>query len=485
MKAPTHTSFSLCFYLSAGLLIGATSTPPALATAVIGGLLPDIDTPQSAIGRMLPPLSSWMERKLGHRGATHSLLALVVLGLITLPVITITPLGWTALLIGYFSHLFLDTLNKTGVPLFYPSPTRAIMRWCVAVGSTAEVVLFILFSLLLLLLLPINQLGLFHALHALLKDTRSAISDYRAWENQYRVYTHIKGILNTSQQPIEAQFEIVGVESSNRFVAYDSSKEVLYTIGTDKNANIYPKSIRCQKGEPIQVITRKVHLQNELLGNLTQAIPQTGDSFIKGAIKTTDTVIAPQDPDTHAPIQPGINEITLHYARAGDVEDVNISSVFVISGDCYIRTILPLSSPVPAPQAQENTASNQRNLYTAELYIHNVHSDSEILVHEGQEIQAGEVIAELSSENNTQLLQEEQRLHQHMATLTTQTDAVLQLLLTHARLRLQAIKAEREKHRISAPFNARVLLVRTHSINNNNRTIAIKLLVTDEKVSSP
>ncbi len=269
MTAPTHASFGILSLLSIGALIGRPATLPAVAMVTIGALLPDIDTAQSTIGKSLYPLSRWLERRLGHRGAVHSLCALLMLGLIAAPLIGFNRFWWFALLVGYFSHLLLDTLNKEGVPLFYPSRVRAVMpkarRWRIAVGSKAEIVLLIVFSVFALLLLPLNRAGLFPSLHALLKDIHSAIADYRAWENTYRVIADVEGGLNISQQPIEGAFEVLGVENANSLVVYDETRDVLYTVGTDQNANIYPKRILCRKGEPIQVITQKVHLENRVV----------------------------------------------------------------------------------------------------------------------------------------------------------------------------------------------------------------------------
>jgi len=82
-------------------------------------------------------------------------------------------------------------------------------------------------------------------------------------------------------------------------------------------------------------------------------------------------------------------------------------------------------------------------------------------------------------EDSQKRLQEEQRLQKQIVQLMPLTDVVSPLLLTNARLRIQDIQEELKKHRIKAAVSGKVLLIRTHSINNNNRTIAIKLLVTE------
>jgi hypothetical protein len=57
----------------------------ALGAALLGSLLPDIDTPKSSLGRLLPFLSIPIERRWGHRTLTHSLLLVAGLGLVCLP----------------------------------------------------------------------------------------------------------------------------------------------------------------------------------------------------------------------------------------------------------------------------------------------------------------------------------------------------------------------------------------------------------------
>jgi hypothetical protein len=343
-------------------------------------------------------------------------------------------------------------------------------------------VLLIVFCVFALLLLPINRAGLFQSLHALLKDIHSAIADYRAWENAYRVIADVEGGLNISQQPIAGAFEVLGVENANSLVVFDEATEILYTVGTDQRANIYPKQIRCRKGEPIRVTTQKVHLENELLGNLLDHLPKEGQTFIKGTLKTTDRVILPKDPDHYETIQLGINEINLQYARAKDLEPLDVGTIFVIAGDFYLRTILPQDmadeeSIFPQLPKMPDARRKTQWSHTTEMYLHNVRSLKEIRVKAGQELKVGDLIAELSDPKEPQLSLAEDGLRKQTAAFNAENDPVSALFLADANKRLKAIQTEREASRIYSPVNGRVLLIRTHAIQNQNRTIAIKLLV--------
>jgi inner membrane protein len=98
--------------------------PAALLTA----LLPDIDHPRSLIGQRLKWVSQPIARLCGHRGFTHSLLA-VVIGITLLR--THMPRNWVipvdalhAMVIGYLSHILADMLTPAGVPLLWPCRWR-------------------------------------------------------------------------------------------------------------------------------------------------------------------------------------------------------------------------------------------------------------------------------------------------------------------------------------------------------------------------
>ncbi len=98
--------------------------PGALLTC----LLPDIDHPRSTIGQKLSWIAGPIARACGHRGFTHSLLAIVGALLLLQQE---TPRGWPiptdalhAMVLGYLSHLLADMLTPAGVPLLWPCRWR-------------------------------------------------------------------------------------------------------------------------------------------------------------------------------------------------------------------------------------------------------------------------------------------------------------------------------------------------------------------------
>jgi inner membrane protein len=113
-----------------------TLDPRVLALTTIGALLPDIDHPASWVGRRLRVVSRPLAAMFGHRGVTHSVVAVLV---------CLFFLRWQGfsravidpLVIGYLSHLGADLLTTSGLRLAWPSRTRQAIPLC-RTGSLGE-----------------------------------------------------------------------------------------------------------------------------------------------------------------------------------------------------------------------------------------------------------------------------------------------------------------------------------------------------------
>jgi inner membrane protein len=91
----------------------------ALGLTSFGALLPDIDHPSSWVGRRVPMISRPLAAMIGHRGVTHSALA-VLACLIFLHWRGFSRLVIDPLAIGYLSHLGADLLTTNGLCLAWP-----------------------------------------------------------------------------------------------------------------------------------------------------------------------------------------------------------------------------------------------------------------------------------------------------------------------------------------------------------------------------
>lgn len=100
----------------------------------VGGLLPDIDHPNSKIGRKVPPVSKLINLLCGHRGFTHTLLAVILFTYLLFILNGLLPM-WAkeymipmslGLIVGYSSHLLLDMLTVSGIPLLFPFTKKSV-----------------------------------------------------------------------------------------------------------------------------------------------------------------------------------------------------------------------------------------------------------------------------------------------------------------------------------------------------------------------
>lgn len=173
MRARTHD------VAAATTLLGVVVVMPELPTVTlstviaalianqVGGIVPDIDQPTAPFWRNLPiggVFGKIVAKMLGgHRFLTHSLIGLVLVGLLfRLLLVFLQPIipsvqteyVWWALMIGMISHLVMDTFTKEGVPWLLPLPIKfgipPLRRFRITTGKWTEnlVVLPLLIALI-------------------------------------------------------------------------------------------------------------------------------------------------------------------------------------------------------------------------------------------------------------------------------------------------------------------------------------------------
>ena len=140
MMAGSHVVVGMAAWVWAAPHLGQSPLDPAaLALATAGALLPDIDHPQSWVGRRIRVVSRPLAATVGHRGVTHSVLAVIVCCLL---------LRWdnvshaiaAPLIVGYLSHLAADLLTSSGLRLAWPLRRRYAIPLC-RTGSPSEFVI--------------------------------------------------------------------------------------------------------------------------------------------------------------------------------------------------------------------------------------------------------------------------------------------------------------------------------------------------------
>lgn len=220
MMAKTHillsvtiTSFAL-----------ETIHPAVLATAALASQLPDVDTSTSFVGRILFPLSRWLEHRFPHRTITHSFFATAIIALLALPLRWSHPQLWHAVMLGFFGGWFGDAFTKSGVAAFYPlSSARLVIpanpRLRLSTGSRAEYLVCI--GLLLSFLFSVHlhsQGGFRRAFNLWLAQPEGVTTLFARSSATHQIFAHIEGRFIASSSSINADFEVLEIEGEKLLV---------------------------------------------------------------------------------------------------------------------------------------------------------------------------------------------------------------------------------------------------------------------------
>jgi inner membrane protein len=143
MMARSHVIVGLATWIAAAPMLHCSPVDPIyLGLAVLGSLAPDMDHPKSWVGRRSRPVSTAIAATLGHRGITHS--AVAVVGLFALLIHAGGRQGAiSAFAVGYLSHLAADMLTPRGLRLAWPLRRTWGLKLC-RTGSAAETIIVVL-----------------------------------------------------------------------------------------------------------------------------------------------------------------------------------------------------------------------------------------------------------------------------------------------------------------------------------------------------
>lgn len=130
-----------------------------MSFSILGGLFPDIDLPQSTLGKITRPISTLLNRLFKHRGFIHSpLFAAIICFLLYKYLNYYYFLGF---LLGIMSHLISDTMTKGGIPWLYPFKKKKYNLTNIESGNKFETPLVLIFSSIFVGICFSYKLGVF------------------------------------------------------------------------------------------------------------------------------------------------------------------------------------------------------------------------------------------------------------------------------------------------------------------------------------
>lgn len=218
MTAPTHIALAVVVCKFAGI------PSNMLPFAVGGALIPDLDHPHSALGRLFFFISGPLNQAFGHRTLTHS----IFLYLIPL----IVGFFWCKILfwvvIGAITHIVIDALNTSGVQMLWPYSKKAVVigneGWRFPTASKQEFIMLFILGSLAWANSRIGTMGGYRALVGLMTGSYdiAKIQYYNAGLKEY----YLEGSWREKGgQIIKKRYEVVGEQGKN-ITLWDGDKLV-------------------------------------------------------------------------------------------------------------------------------------------------------------------------------------------------------------------------------------------------------------------
>jgi inner membrane protein len=345
MTAPTHVTFGALSYFVVAAIAQWQPSTAAVATAALGSLLPDIDLPTSAAGRPLFPIAKALNEQIGHRTLTHSLVGIFLLLLILSPLFFIDSLILWALLIGYVSHLLIDTTNKAGIELLYPSRLRAWFlndeRYRITVGSREEFVLLVVLLVFTIAFFPVTIRGFTGTLHYLLGDTESAVTDFYRHMPTHSVIATVAAIDTISQEEVRGDFPVLGANGNNALIIKHDDR--LREVGP--SGHLRPERVRIKPGAPHKLVEQQIEMGGHILREIEPFV-KGQDVHLFGSLH----VITDKNPvvrvDAFNPIRRSGSTLILEHATYDDLIAQGFDLTPVEQGTLIIKTALPPDAAV-------------------------------------------------------------------------------------------------------------------------------------------
>lgn len=343
MMGITHTVLSVTV---TSIALG-TADPLALGVAAIACQLPDVDTSKSVVGRLLFPISHFLEKRYPHRSITHSFLATSAIALLAIPMAFWEQKYWYALVLGYFCGWFGDVFTKSGVTAFYPSSARLVIpgnpRLRLSTGSGVEY--FILMLLVAIAITSINissSGGVLKAFNQMLAMPSGAVEITNEEINQYLIAAHIKGRNALTQESIEGDYEVIkSLTQTDLLVRNDQGR--LYRAGNSQECQIATNQIRISRSSRAKATVQEIQMESEDLFSALSNLPQHSRTYVSGVLTLEDAedLVLPNHPDRFNSItlQPGAGVMIAHLESANPQEITEALGDYFATGTLIVRFI--------------------------------------------------------------------------------------------------------------------------------------------------
>lgn len=366
VRVANYVLFAIVVYLLVAWGLRRSVEPVLFMPLCLGALIPDLDSPISAIGGLLPALSRRLQARFGQQQGWHSLAAAAVFAAITSPLLLFLELKfWAFLPFGFLSHILLDLFTPQGVMLLWP-----LNRTCYSLSGKAvpdrdpassRKVLATLGILALILLLAVD-IGAPPAAPAPSLSYEQTLQRYYSLRGNYLVYATIEGMWQASGRRMNGTFEILSAAGES-YVLLDRYTGNVFSAGRSSDDNLYLNRISLQTGSAVSIKPVELHLHDQLLADALPVLYEMQREPGLQHIYVSGDIIIASNPEPGMPAlqqdyaQTSLRRIqahearhfSLHYLTAGDL--IALASIPVETANLIFvaSSATPPSGPTATP----------------------------------------------------------------------------------------------------------------------------------------
>jgi membrane-bound metal-dependent hydrolase YbcI (DUF457 family) len=369
----TYILAAVIVYLSLCALLGRPADLLLFIPLCLGALLPDLDSHETLLGRVLRPINRWLEGRFGHRQGWHSETACLIVALAAAPLIPIIGVqAWYVIPLGFLSHLVVDLFTPQGVMLAWPISRRRYTvptDWVPAHRRRSEHTLTVALAVAAFVLLVAVGTGRTPPAQPGPSPSYEAILDrYYSLRGRRLVYANVDGTWQATGRRIADRFEILNASGSS-LIMLDRYTGKVFAAGRNPSDNLYLNGISLQEGPSARVKPVEVELRNQRLADALPIVyemerePGLEHIYVSGDLVLADDQDAPgltleQDfaQTRLRRIQDhGDGHASLHYLAASEL--IELANLWVEMGELTLvatyasppsgPTVTPLPSPPP------------------------------------------------------------------------------------------------------------------------------------------
>ena len=416
MRLGTHVAAGVLGYGLTAVFFELPYTAAGVVTAAAAAALPDVDTLGSTVGRVFSPIARRIERRWGHRTATHSYLAQAAVAALALPCLWLGGGAYAhlfaAAVVGYWSHPFLDTWTVQGVRLLWPwSDRRCVFpfynrqptRYRTRTGSKADAFFGVAFTLLVVPVSVLQVDGYQRLVRRVQADASAAVRDFLDMSAEgHLVACDVRAADPQNVRRLDGRFDAVGTTGQNTLLVRDPATGQAYSLGAAYTANFQPEHALCHRGPAVQVSRRRVALGGHVLADLENYVPRTpsGDAPGEGGSRHTrhllDGTLVLDEPAELTPDPFGFDTVSgsgrrvdLRFATLADLERLGLTGRLVESGTVTVRVY----TPAGAAEAYDPDATLRAGEVRHLVFAHARQDAARLLITDGDTVAAGDTVA--------------------------------------------------------------------------------------------